>query len=68
MKDHGVRPQHIAVHLDVIVALFFIPSDADITAHQIGATAAAHERGGMMSSVWESFYGVFGRMKDFESA
>lgn len=68
MRDHGVRPQHISMHLDIVVAIFFIPSDADIAAHQVGATAAAHQRGDMMASVWESFYGVFGRMKDFGSA
>jgi hypothetical protein len=68
MRERKVRPSHIASQLDIVVSIFFIPSDSDITAHQIGATAAAHHRDGMMADVWESFYGYFGRMKGFASA
>ncbi len=68
MREHKVRPTHIATQLDIVVNLFFIPSDSDIVAHQIGATAEAHHREGMMADVWESFYGIFGRMKGFASA
>jgi hypothetical protein len=68
MEEHKVRPAHIATQLDIVVSLFFIPSDSDIIAHQIGATAEAHNRDGMMTDVWESFYGIFGRMKGFASA
>lgn len=65
MRSHGLRPQHIAAQLDIIVSLFFIPSDADVVAHQVGATATAFAQEEKMHDSWESYYGYFGRMFGF---
>lgn len=65
MRERGMRPTHIAQHLDVSVACFFIPSDQDILAHQVGATREAHTRDGLINTLWESYFGPLGRMLGF---
>jgi hypothetical protein len=67
MREHGMRPSHILQHLDVSVACFFIPSSQDILAHQLGATREAHNRDGLISMMWESYFGPLGRMLGFSS-
>lgn len=67
MREHGMRSTHIAQHLDVCVALVFIPSEQDIIAHQLGASKAAHDRDGLINTLWDSAYGHFGRMLGFKS-
>lgn len=66
-RERKVRPSHIQAHLDAAVAIYFIPSDGEIVAHQVGASREAHVRAWQLSDVWESFFGVYGRMKGFSS-
>lgn len=68
MKAQGMRPTHIAQHLDIAVAMVFVPSDSDIIAHKINATREVYDRGEEMKSTWESFFGYFGPMKRFTSS
>jgi hypothetical protein len=68
MRERGMRPSHIAQQLDVGVALFFVPNEADVLAHQIGATMEVTMRSFMVSIMWESFYGYFGPQKVFSTA
>jgi hypothetical protein len=68
MRERGMRPSHIAQQLDVGVALFFVPSETDVLAHQIGATKEVTMRSFMVSTMWESFYGYFGPQKVFSTA
>lgn len=65
MRRHGMRPTHIAQHLDMCVSIFFIPSDQDILSHQVGATQEAHDRSSLLHTLWESYYGKLGRMLGF---
>jgi hypothetical protein len=65
MRDHGVRPTHIGLHLPYCVHIFFVPSRQEIEAHQLNAAREVHERENMMGEVWESFYGPLGRMLGF---
>lgn len=65
MRERGMRPTHVAQHLDVSVACFFIPSDQDMLAHQVGATRDALTRNGMINTLWESYFGPIGRMLGF---
>jgi hypothetical protein len=68
MRDRGMRPSHIAHHVDICVAIFFIPSRVDMEAHQIGAARDAHERNSVMITAWESFFGPLGSMLGFPSS
>lgn len=65
MREHGVRPSHIAAHLDKSVAIFFIPTKMDIEAVQVGATSLAHERNNRILADWQSFFGRIGGMLGF---
>jgi len=65
MKDKGMRPTHIAQHLDIIVAIFFIPSDVDIVKRQIGATYEAVNRDGLIKRTWTSAYRAVAGMLNF---
>lgn len=65
MRERGIRPTHIAQHVDVCVACFFIPSQQDMLAHQVGATRDAHTRQGIINAMWESYFGPLGRMLGF---
>lgn len=67
MREKKMRPSHIVQHLDVSVACFFIPSEQEIIAHQLGAAREAHNRDGLINSLWDSAYGNFGRMLGFKS-
>lgn len=66
MRDRGMRPTHIAHHLDVSVACFFIPSDQDLLAHQVGASREALTRNRVINTLWESYFGPIGRMLGFK--
>lgn len=66
MRERGMRPTHIAQHLDVSVACFFIPSSQDIVAHQLGASREALTREGIINTAWESAYGFLGHMLGFK--
>jgi hypothetical protein len=66
MRERGMRPTHIAQHLDVSVACFFIPSEQDCIAHQVGATRDAHTQEGVINTLWESYYGPIARMLGFQ--
>lgn len=68
MRDRGMRPSHIAHHVDMCVAIFFIPSRMDMEAHQIGATRDAHQRDVVMKTAWYSFFGPLGSMLGFSSS
>jgi RNase P/RNase MRP subunit POP5 len=59
MRERGMRCTHITQHLDICVALFFVPSNAQIVAAQIASTREAITRTTLVSAVWESFYGLF---------
>jgi hypothetical protein len=65
MRDRGVRPSHIAAHLDTAVAIFFIPSKKDVSNHQVGASALANERDDLVTTQWESIFGGVSRMLGF---
>jgi len=65
MRERGMRPTHIAQHLDVSVACFFIPSEQDMIAHQLGASREALTRDAMINTAWQSAYGFLGRMLGF---
>lgn len=67
MRERGMRPTHIAMHLDVSVACFFIPSEQDMLAHQLGASREALTREGVINTLWESYFGPLGRMLGFHS-
>lgn len=67
MTERGVRKTHIHLHLDVAVAISFIPSQQDIIAKQLGASKAAHERDGLINTLWDSAYGHLGSMLGFKS-
>jgi hypothetical protein len=67
MRERGMRPTHIVQHLDVSVALVFIPSEQDVIAHQLGASKAALDRDRLINTLWYSAYGYFGRMLGFKS-
>jgi hypothetical protein len=64
MCERGMRNAHIAQHLDVCVALFFVPSNAQIKAEQVASTREAVSRSILASASWESFYGLFGAKRD----
>jgi hypothetical protein len=64
MVERGMRNAHIAQHLDICVALFFVPSNAQIKAEQIASTREAVSRSILASASWESFYGLFGAKED----
>jgi hypothetical protein len=66
MRERGMRPTHIAQHLDVSVACFFIPSDQDMIAHQLGASREAISRDRVINTLWESYFGPIGRMLGFK--
>jgi len=66
--ERNVRTTDVAKILDVATALCFIPTDMDIMARQVQFSREAITRDQEMSFVWESFYGVFGRVKDFVQA
>jgi len=42
MKEHGVRPTHIALHLDTAVSLFFVPLDRDVRNRALRNTPAVN--------------------------
>jgi hypothetical protein len=63
MVERGMRKAHIAQHLDICVALFFVPSNAQIVAEQIASTREAVSRSILADACWESFYGLFGAKK-----
>lgn len=44
MREHGLRPSHIACLKPIIVALAFVPSDGEIMARQVLATSQALDR------------------------
>lgn len=67
MRDHGLRPQHISMHLDVVVRMVFIPSLAEIEAHKIGATYEAQVREVEVTSDWISNIANFGKMLGFKA-
>lgn len=67
MREHGMRPTHIAQHLDVSTACFFIPSEQDMIAHQLGASREALSRDRVINTIWESAYGAIGRMLGFKN-
>jgi hypothetical protein len=66
MRERGMRPTHIAQHLDVSVACFFIPSDQDMIAYQLGASREAISRDRVINTLWESYFGPIGRMLGFK--
>jgi hypothetical protein len=65
MRDHGMRPSHVNQHLDVSVAIFFVPSKHDLMAHQLGASRVVAERDNALHTSWTSFWGDFGKMLGF---
>lgn len=65
MRERGMRPTHIAQHLDVSVACFFIPSEQDMIAHQLGASREALTRESVINTAWQSAYGFLGHMLGF---
>jgi hypothetical protein len=65
MRDRGMRPSHIAEHLDVSVSCFFIPSNQDLIAHQVGASKISLAMEDLIKGEWESFFGPLGRMLGF---
>jgi hypothetical protein len=65
MREHGMRPSHIAQNLDVSVSMFFIPSDVDVVAHQVGASNIAARMNELIHTQWESFFAPLGRMLGF---
>lgn len=65
MRDHGMRPSHIAEHLDVGVACFFIPCRQDVIAHQVGSSNKAQVMEQMIQTQWESVFRPLGRMLGF---
>jgi len=67
MRKWGVRKSHINQHVVIATALSFMPSEQEIIAHQLGASQAAHNRDGMINTLWDSAYGSFGRMLGFKS-
>lgn len=67
MRTHGLRPSHIAQHVDVCTSLFFIPSKSEIDAHKISASHEAVARDGCVSDTWQSAYSFFGGMLGFPS-
>nr|QDH91117.1 MAG: hypothetical protein H4Rhizo441558_000001 [Riboviria sp.] len=65
MKDHGMRPSHIAEHLDVSVAIFFIPCRQDVRAHQVGASNVALTMEELILTHWETVFRPIGRLLGF---
>jgi len=65
MRDHGMRPTHIHQHLDLCVAIFFIPSNIDIMVEQVNASAGALERDREMRTSWTSMFDRLGGMLKF---
>lgn len=55
MREHGVRPTHIGMHVDLVVAMFFIPSHIDILSSQMQFTNTAKERDDLRMTVWTNF-------------
>lgn len=67
MRSHGLRPSHIAAHVDICVALFFIPSRSDIYAAKVNASYEAVTRDECVGNAWISAYTYFGKMLGFQS-
>lgn len=44
LKNHRVRPSHIAMHAPIIVAMLFIKSDADLEAQSLLSSKEARRR------------------------
>jgi hypothetical protein len=65
MREHGVRPSHIGLHLPMCVACFFIPSKQEIEAHQYGVSYIAYERDWMVRDLWNLYYGGLRSMLGF---
>jgi len=67
MERTDLRKSHMYLHLDFCTNCSFVPTAADIEAHQIGATRAALTAQSKLHTWWESAYGSFGRMVGFKS-
>jgi hypothetical protein len=65
MRERGMRPTHIAAHVDVSVSCFFIPSKNDLVAHQVGAAMKTLEMDEKINGEWESIFRPIGRMLGF---
>jgi hypothetical protein len=67
MRERGLRPSHIVAHLDISVACFFVASQQEIAAHQVGATFEAQRREGDVTSFWESALLEISKMLGFRN-
>lgn len=67
MAGTDLRKSHVYLHLDFCTNCSFVPTKADIEAHQIGATRSALNAQAKLHTWWESAYGDFGRMLGFKS-
>lgn len=52
--EHGVRPSHMAKHIDPAVAIFFIPSESQVMTKQIRQTSKSMNRSQEMRTSWFS--------------